>query len=156
MSATIPPRPLLPFLRPGSRRGRWKRVPFLSRFGIDTPIDSPRAKGFPGSSAGRLMEGAIRLTCSTRRSWVQGDQFTKPAQPFNLAGYRCFQRDLVTQLPVKVKTKVRDRPTWILNTPKGVYLRQRATGDIWAKLYEFPAHRNGLSLLNWLLSAFRP
>ena len=119
---------------------------FLSRcFGIDTPIDSPRAKREFRELAESLMEGhAPHLFNQAIMEF--GAISCKSAQPLCAScpfrdTCHAFQRDLITKLPVKAKKqKVRDRyfHYLILNTPKGVYLRQRATGDIWAKLYEFP------------------
>jgi A/G-specific adenine glycosylase len=119
---------------------------FLSRcFGIDTPIDSPRAKREFRELAESLMEGHPPHLFN-QAIMEFGAISCKPVQPLCVScpfreTCHAYQHDLIIRLPVKAKKqKVRDRyfHYLIISTPKGVYLRQRTTGDIWAKLYEFP------------------
>ncbi len=114
-------------------------------FGIETPMDSSQGKKeFKKLADSLLPQGQAALYNQSIMDF--GATLCLPKNPnCSLCPLQSKCKALATQkialLPIKTK-KVKYKKRYfyylIINTPKGIYWRQRGGNDIWQKLYDFP------------------
>jgi A/G-specific adenine glycosylase len=123
----------------------------LSRFfGIETAIDSPKAKKEFTTLAQALIQYAEKPSVYNQAIMDFGALQCKPVSPDCsrcVLKSKCFalKSKLVNELPKKEKKlKVKERffHYLIIKTGKNVVLRKRPAGDIWHNLYDFPLIEN--------------
>ncbi|MBX3164803.1 MAG: A/G-specific adenine glycosylase [Bacteroidetes bacterium] len=118
----------------------------LSRvFGIETPIDSSRAKKEFQQLADELLDKKNPATYN-QAIMEFGSQYCKPQNPDCencVLKEKCFafQNNRVAELPIKAKkTKIKNRYfnyVVLMDKHKNVLINKRAENDIWRGLYEF-------------------
>ena len=136
---------------------------FLSRlFGIETPIDSPKAQQQFSALAQELMD--VKQPGNFNQAMMEfGATVCKPAAPLCeacLFRMECvaLQNASVGELPIKSKkTKIRSRYfnfLVMIDAHNNVLIERRKEGDIWTGLYQFPLLETTESIsIETLLSA---
>ncbi|MFM2286749.1 MAG: hypothetical protein RLZZ543_2246 [Bacteroidota bacterium] len=120
---------------------------FLSRlFGIETPIDSPKAHQQFSALAQELLD--VKQPGNFNQAMMEfGATVCKPAAPLCeecVFRMECvaLRNSTVRELPIKSKkTKIRKRYFYFLVMIDGhnnVLIERRTEGDIWTGLYQFP------------------
>lgn len=119
----------------------------LSRFfGIETPIDSPKAKKQFSELAYQLILLATSPSAYNQAIMDFGALQCKPASPVCaqcVLQIKCwaFQHNHVNNLPIKekkIKVKERFFHYLVIRQNKNIFLHKRNAKDIWKNLYEFP------------------
>lgn len=127
----------------------------LSRFfGIETPIDSPKAKKEFTILAQALIQYAEKPSVYNQTIMDFGALQCKTASPdcnSCVLKNKCFafKNKLVEALPKKekkIKVKERFFHYLIIKAGKNIVLRKRPAGDIWHNLYDFPLIENACPL----------